>query len=79
MVAEIYSTPSCGQCVVAKNLMKSNNIEYTEHIIGQTATKDDVEDRCDCTVKSVPQIFINDEYVGSLKELQSYISRMDKM
>lgn len=75
MKVEIYSTPSCPQCDVTKNFLKSKQIEYIEHVVGQTAQKQDIEDRCNCTVRTVPQIFVNDEYVsGGLNELRQIVT-----
>lgn len=73
MKVEIYSTPSCGQCVAAKSLLKAKSIEFIEYVIGQNAEKSDIETRCACTVRSVPQIFVNDEYIGGFNELKARI------
>lgn len=74
MSAEIYSTPSCGQCVTAKQLLTSRDIPYTEYTIGKDASKDEVEARVGSSIRSVPQIFMNDEYVGGLNELKAKIA-----
>lgn len=74
MKVEIYSTPACGQCSMAKALLKAKNIEFVEYIVGQTAQKSDIETRCDCTVRSVPQIFVNDSYIGGINELKNRLS-----
>lgn len=70
MTAEIYSTPACGQCVIAKNLLKSKDIPYTEYTVGQDVQKAEIEARIGSPIRSVPQIFMDNEYVGGLKELQ---------
>jgi glutaredoxin 3 len=31
---EIYSTPSCHYCLIAKDFFKNNGIEYTEYNVG---------------------------------------------
>ncbi|QDJ96349.1 glutaredoxin [Xanthomonas phage Xoo-sp13] len=74
MSAEIYSTPTCGNCVSAKTLLKSKNIPYVEYTIGADVDKSTLEARIGTPIRSVPQIFINDEYVGGLQELRFKIS-----
>lgn len=74
MKVEIYSTPSCGQCNIAKSMLKAKNIEFIEYVVGQNAEKSDIETRCDCIVRSVPQIFINDSHVGGVNELRERLT-----
>ena len=74
MVVEIYSTPSCSNCVMAKNLLNSKSIPYTEYTVGTDVEKSVIEELCNCIVKSVPQIFIDKVHLGGLKELQAVIS-----
>jgi len=65
---EVYSTPNCPFCVSAKELLKSKNLNYQEI---------DVSDDIDSLQKmmklsglrSVPQIFINNESIGGYEEL----------
>jgi len=65
---EVYSTPNCPFCVSAKELLKSKNLNYEEI---------DVSDDIDSLQKmmklsglrSVPQIFINNESIGGYEEL----------
>lgn len=74
MSAEIYSTPTCGNCMSAKTLLKSKNIPYVEYTIGKDVEKSDVEARVGNSIRSVPQIFLNNEYVGGIQELRSKIA-----
>lgn len=70
---EIYTTKLCPFCIKAKKLLTSLNLEYTEH---------DIEDSFDAmcsrlgtqfgkTISTVPQIIINDKYVGGYTDLES--------
>jgi len=70
---EIYTTPTCHYCHMAKEYFKEHNIEYTEHDVAA-----DTEARAEMVEKSgqmgVPVIFINDEMVigfnqGRVEEL----------
>lgn len=39
MNVEIYSTPTCHFCVMAKAYFKENEIEYTEYNVAEDSTK----------------------------------------
>jgi glutaredoxin 3 len=36
---EIYSTPTCTYCTMAKQFFKDNNVEYTEYNVAADAAK----------------------------------------
>lgn len=74
MKAVIYSTPTCGQCVMAKNLLKSKDIPYEEYTVGKDVEKSVIEEKIGAPIRSVPQIFMNDEYVGGYKELMAKVA-----
>ena len=65
---EVYSTPNCPFCVRAKALLKSKNLSFQEI---------DVSDDIDSLQKmirlsglrTVPQIFINNQSIGGFDEL----------
>jgi glutaredoxin 3 len=66
---EIYSTASCPYCVAAKNLLKSQGLEWSE-----VRVDTDLAQRATMLARSggartVPQIFINDQHVGGYDEL----------
>jgi len=64
----VYTTPICGYCVMAKRLLSSLGIEFTEVDIGG-----DEEMRAwlveETGRRTVPQIFIGDEAIGGYTEL----------
>ncbi len=65
----IYTTKSCGYCILAKNLLKKYNIKYKE--IDAT---EDIEIKKEMAMKSlgrktVPQIFFGQNHVGGFFEL----------
>lgn len=74
MTAEIYSTPACGQCVQAKGLLKSKDIPFVEYTVGKDIDKASLEERIGTSIRSVPQIFMDNEYVGGLNELKAKVS-----
>ncbi|MEO8746829.1 MAG: glutaredoxin 3 [Rhodanobacter sp.] len=66
---EMYSTASCPYCVAAKNLLKSKGLTWSE-----TRVDTDLAERKAMLARSggmrtVPQIFINDQLVGGYDEL----------
>ena len=71
----IYTKSGCPNCVTAKNLLKTLNLEYKEI---------DVEtgDRFANFVanypeaRQMPQIFINDQRVGGLAGLQAALKKL---
>ena len=74
----IYTKANCPNCVTAKSLMKSLNIEYKEIDI-------ETGDRLANFVanypeaRQMPQIFIGDQRVGGLAGLQAALKQMGKL
>lgn len=69
----VYGTSVCPQCTAAKAMLDAKNIPY-EYIdlntIGKTAAE--VTGR---PVRSIPQIYIQGEYIGGFTELMSHLSK----
>ena len=73
MKAVVYTKPMCGYCISAKNLLKSKGIEYEERYLdSQQVIKEFIEQHP--TKRSMPQIWLDDEYVGGFRELQQKLS-----
>ena len=67
----VYSKPNCEDCLNAENLLRSNNLEFLEYDITQ-----DNDARLWLKYNHsevVPQVFIDDVYVGGLTELRTYM------
>lgn len=69
----LWSKYHCVQCEQAKMLLKNNGIKFEERKIGDGYTKEELLEAIP-TAKSVPQIFLNGEYVGGLTELKKTLS-----
>lgn len=69
MKATVWSKDMCSQCTQAKQLLDSRGIEYEERKIGNEWTKEQLLEVVP-TARSVPQIFIDEQYVGGLNELR---------
>ena len=69
MTAEVYGTHSCGYCRRAKSLLKAKGIEYQEFIVGEDISSEALSSRIGKPALTVPQIFLDGEYVGGYTEL----------
>ena len=69
MRAVIWSKRSCTFCEQAKSLLKSKGIEYEERKIGDGWTKEELLEAVP-TAQTVPQIFLEEEYIGGYQELK---------
>ena len=75
MKAQIWTKDNCTYCVQAKNLLNQHTIEYDEFKITETGpyTKENLLAVVP-TARSVPQIFLDGEYIGGFTELRSKLS-----
>jgi glutaredoxin 3 len=65
---EIYTTGSCVWCVAAKNFLKQRGFSYEENRVDQNPAKyDEMLQRAQR--RSVPQIFIDGEWIGGYEDL----------
>ncbi len=79
MDVQIYTTPTCGYCLNAKNWFKEHGIEFSEHSLVNDDDRleffqrvNNVEEKLGNNqpgVMSVPQIFINGERIGGFTNL----------
>ena len=70
MKAIVWSKDQCPYCVQAKQLLESKGIEYEErNIMHGTYTKEQLLEAVP-TARTLPQIFLDDEYVGGFNELR---------
>lgn len=74
MKIEIYSKEHCPFCINAKNAMRQAGYTYTEYTVGKDVSKQDIQDRVNSmglhvTISTVPQIFVDDGYVGGWNDL----------
>jgi glutaredoxin 3 len=66
---EIYTTPYCGYCRMAKQLLARKNVTYTEiDVSGDPALRQKMVERADGGT-TVPQIFIGGTHVGGCDDL----------
>ena len=69
MKAIVWSKPQCGYCVKAKNLLTSKGIEYEERNIAEGWKIQDLLEAAP-NAKTMPQIWLDDKYIGGYFELE---------
>jgi glutaredoxin 1 len=73
MKIEIFGTPTCQFCSSAKALCKTNGFEMTYTDILPIEARKALEDRIGQPVKTVPQIIVNDKYVGGFNDFKNFL------
>jgi glutaredoxin-like protein len=69
----VITKPGCPFCARAKAMLADNEMEYEEIVLGQDATIRSV--RAITGKDTVPQVFIDGDYVGGSEELEAYFER----
>ncbi len=65
----VYSTTVCPYCVRAKQLLQRKGIEYKEINLSQEAPEVRIELMQKTNQRTVPQIFIKDQFIGGFDQL----------
>jgi glutaredoxin 3 len=66
----IYTAHRCGYCVMAKRLLDSKNVTYTEiNVDEQVGMREEMMTRT--RRRTVPQIYIGDFHVGGFDDLNA--------
>lgn len=73
MKAIIWSKYNCTFCDQAKMLLQQKGIPYEERKIGDGYTKEELLEAVP-TARSVPQIFLDEEYIGGYTELKTKLT-----
>lgn len=72
----------CQFCVAAKNLFDIHSIEYTEQVLGVDYSKEqlleDFETKGLPPPMTVPQIFLDDVYIGGHREFVAWLKNFKK-
>lgn len=68
---EIYTSPLCGYCHMAKRLLSSKGVSFVEmDVLGDPDKKAEMMQRANGG-RTVPQIFIGDIHVGGSDDLHA--------
>ena len=73
MKAVVWSKYHCPFCDQAKALLKLKGIEVEEKKIGDGYTREDLLEAVP-NARTVPQIFLGEEYVGGFTELKQRLA-----
>ena len=76
MKAIVWSKPACGYCVKAKNLLQAKGIEYEERNIAEGWKIQDLLEAAP-NAKTMPQIWLDDKYIGGYLELEDALKQID--
>jgi len=71
--AIVWSKDACPFCLQAKALLESKGIEYEERNINNDYTKEQLLESVP-TARTLPQIFLDDEYIGGFTELKNKLN-----
>ena len=66
---EIYSGDFCPYCIRAKSLLKKKGLAFTEYNVQREPERRSEMLERTAGARTIPQIFINDRYVGGCDEL----------
>ena len=72
MKAVVWSKDACPFCVQAKALLESRGIDYEERNVQHEWTREQLLEAVP-TARTLPQIFLDDEYVGGFTELRKHL------
>ena len=70
---EIYTTQTCPFCIKAKRLLQMLKLDYTEHDVSESfdGMCAELAEKFNRSISTVPQIIINDKYVGGYTDLEA--------
>lgn len=75
MRATVWSKDQCPYCVMAKDLLRTQGMEYEERNISQgTWTREQLMEAVP-GARTLPQIFIDDQLIGSYDQLKKYFQK----
>jgi glutaredoxin len=74
MKAIVWSKNQCPYCVQAKALLEMKGIEYEERNVSTTWTKEQLLESVP-TARTLPQIFLDNNYVGGFTELKKHFDQ----
>jgi glutaredoxin len=75
MRATVWSKDQCPYCVMAKDLLRAQGMEYEERNISQgTWTREQLMEAVP-HARTLPQIFIDDQLIGGYDQLKKYFQK----
>lgn len=71
---ELYSKDACKFCEMAKSLLKSKGLAFSEYKLGQDITREEFLERYP-NIRTMPAIFINSEYIGGYTNIVEWVDQ----
>ena len=71
---KIYSKPSCGYCLQARDLLEQNNLDFEYLQLGTHYSLDELMTIAP-NAKSFPQVFKDDTRIGGYSDLVEYLKQ----
>ena len=69
MEIDIYTSPLCGYCTIAKKFLVKKGVDFNEFdVLKNPSLKSTMIERSN-GAKTVPQIFINKQHIGGWEQL----------
>jgi glutaredoxin len=75
MKAIVWSKNACPYCVQAKSLLEMKGIDYEERNVQEAWTKEQLLEAVP-TARTLPQIFLDDNYIGGFTELKQHLEKV---
>jgi glutaredoxin len=75
MKAIVWSKDACPFCVQAKALLEMKGIEFEERNVQHEWTKEQLLEAVP-TARTLPQIFLDDNYIGGFTELKKHFEKV---
>jgi glutaredoxin 3 len=72
----VYSKTNCPQCDTVKMLLKAKNLPFEEIKIEDEQERLMFYAKCGPAVRSMPQVFINDQRVGGVQGVRAAFTQM---
>lgn len=72
--AIVWSKDQCPYCDQAKQLLTSRGIAFEERNITGDWTREQLQEAVPAA-RSVPQIFLDQQYIGGFNELRNYLDK----
>lgn len=74
----VFGRPGCGFCVQAKRVLENGEFPFRYvDIHEENISPDDLEKQIGKPVRTVPQIFHGQDYIGGYQELDKYLKTLE--
>jgi glutaredoxin len=77
MEAMVFSTPKCTWCNKVINILEDSNIEVTKVDVAESVENfEKMQNYAGEDIRSVPQVVIDNEFVGGYTEVERFLNRL---